>query len=54
MDSASEAPNITLSMVGWEETSHRSSDTLETISAERLEEAGEALALMVMGREENY
>jgi len=56
MDSASEAPNITLSMVGWEDTSHRSSDTLETISAGRLEEAGEALALalMVMGQEENY
>ncbi len=53
-DSADEAPNITLSMVGWEETSHRSADTLESISAERLEEAGEALALalMVMGREE--
>mgnify|MGYP001128387884 CR=1 FL=1 len=52
-DSADEAPNITLSMVGWQETSHRSSDTLESISAERLE-AGEALALalMVMGREE--
>ncbi|MBC8446173.1 MAG: M28 family peptidase, partial [Chloroflexi bacterium] len=55
-DSADEAPNITLSTVGWEETSHQPTDTLETISAERLEEAGQtlALALMVMGREENY
>jgi peptide/nickel transport system permease protein len=56
MDSASEAPNITLSTVGFEETSHRPSDTLESISKERLEDAGEAiaLALMVMGREEDY
>ena len=53
-DSADEAPNITLSVVGWEETRHRPTDTLESISAERLEETGEALALalMVMGREE--
>jgi hypothetical protein len=53
-DSADEAPNITLSRVGWEETSMRPSDTLDLISAQSLEEAGEALtlALMVMGREE--
>ncbi|MBC8446506.1 MAG: M28 family peptidase, partial [Chloroflexi bacterium] len=53
-DSADEAPNITLSMVGWDEVSHRPTDTLENISAEQLEKAGEALALalMVMGREE--
>jgi hypothetical protein len=56
MDSASEAPNITLSMAGFEENSHRPSDTVETISRERLEQAGEtlALALMIMGREEDY
>ena len=43
-------------MTNWQETSHRPADTVQTISADTLEDAGEtlALALMVMGREENY
>jgi peptide/nickel transport system permease protein len=55
-DSADEAPTIALSWVGWDDASHRASDTLDTISSERLEHAGEtlSLALMVMGSEENY
>jgi len=55
-DSANEAPTMTLTTAGYMETSHKPSDTLETISTERLEEAGKtlALALMVMGRERNY
>ena len=51
-----EAPMVTLSWAGWEETARLPGDTTDTISAEKLEEAGEALllGLMIMGRENTY
>jgi hypothetical protein len=51
-----EAPEITLSWEGWETTMRMSSDTVETISTEKLGQAGRvlALALMSMGRELRY
>jgi len=51
-----EAPDITLSWEGWEETSHRSADTFANISEDKLKRAGRtlALALMILGRETNY
>lgn len=55
-ESAQEAPEISLSWTGWEETSRRPADTLDAISTARLEQAGRALALalMIMGRETRY
>jgi hypothetical protein len=51
-----EAPNIQLSWEGWEATSRLPGDTLETVSQEKLERAGRALALalMTLGRETQY
>jgi ABC-type dipeptide/oligopeptide/nickel transport system permease component len=51
-----EAPNIRLSWDGWETTSRLPTDTLETISVDKLEQAGRALslALMTLGREVQY
>lgn len=51
-----EAPDITLSWDGWEETSRRSADTFANISEDKLKRAGRtlALALMILGRETNY
>jgi hypothetical protein len=51
-----EAPEITLSWEGWEMSSRTPGDTQETLSADSLEEAGQALtlALMVLGRELQY
>jgi hypothetical protein len=51
-----EAPEITLSWEGWESSSRTPVDTQETLSADRLEQAGRALtlALMVLGRELQY
>lgn len=51
-----EAPGISLSWEGWEATSRLPSDTLETISEDKLERAGRALALalMTLGRETQY
>jgi hypothetical protein len=51
-----EAPNIRMSWEGWEATSRLPADTLETISKDKLERAGRALALalMTMGRETQY
>ena len=51
-----EAPMVTLSWAGWQETARLPGDTLATISADKLEQAGEALLLgmMVMGRENTY
>ncbi len=56
MESGQEAPNVGLSWDGWEETSRTPSDTLEGISADKLERAGHALtmALMILGRETQY
>jgi len=47
---------VTLSWAGWQETARLPGDTLATISADKLEQAGEALLLgmMVMGRENTY
>ncbi len=51
-----EAPVVTLSWEGWRETARMPGDTLETLSADTLEQAGQALllSLMVMGRENTY
>jgi len=51
-----EAPDITLSWEGWEETSRRPADTFANISEDKLERAGRtlALALLILGRETNY
>ncbi|MDQ4076533.1 MAG: M28 family metallopeptidase, partial [Chloroflexota bacterium] len=49
----SEAPTIYLYWNGWEDTSRTPADTLDTISAEKLERSGEWLAhaLMILGRD---
>jgi hypothetical protein len=51
-----EAPNIRLSWNGWRKTSHLPTDTLESISANKLQRSGRALALalMILGREIRY
>jgi hypothetical protein len=51
-----EAPEVTLSWEGWETSSRTPADTQGTLSADRLEQAGQALtlALMVLGRELQY
>lgn len=51
-----EAPNVGLRWEGWEATSRRSADTLESMPADKLEQAGRALslALMILGRETRY
>lgn len=51
-----EAPRVGLSWEGWRATAGTAADTLETISEEKLEQAGRALtlALMIMGRETQY
>ena len=56
LESGQEAPHIGLGWEGWEATSRQPTDTLETISAEKLERAGRALALalMILGRETQY
>lgn len=54
--SAQEAPEIGVSLLGWDRTSRRPVDTADAISAANLERAGRtlALALMVLGREMRY
>jgi hypothetical protein len=51
-----EAPEITLSWEGWESTSRTPADTPQSLSADRLKEAGQVLtlALMVLGRDLEY
>jgi hypothetical protein len=51
-----EAPQVGLSWDGGETTSRRPEDTLQSVSADKLEQAGRALslALMVLGRELQY
>ena len=51
-----DAPEPTLGWEGWDTTSRLPSDTMEAISSRRIQQAGEALtlALMVLGREQNY
>lgn len=55
-DSGEEAPRIGVTWEGWETTSRMESDSIDTISAETLEQSGRAvsLALMILGREINY
>ncbi len=54
--SGTDAPTVRLFWEGWEETSRTPADTLENVSTENLEQAGQtlALALMVLGRETEY
>jgi hypothetical protein len=54
--SGQDAPVARLFWEGWDQHSRLPTDTLETVSAENLEQAGRALALslMVLGRETNY
>jgi hypothetical protein len=51
-----EAPQVGIHWEGWEETAATAADTMAIISADKLEQAGEAvtLALMIMGRETGY
>ena len=55
-DSGQEAPYVGLSWDGWEATSRQPTDTLESVSEDKLEQAGRALmlALMILGRETQY
>jgi hypothetical protein len=56
LEGGQEAPQVGLSWQGWEELARRPSDTIETISDDKLEQAGQtlSLALMIMGRETQY
>jgi peptide/nickel transport system permease protein len=51
-----EAPSIRLDWQGWQNSSHSSLDTVDSISVDNLQDAGRALnlALMVLGRETQY
>jgi len=51
-----EAPQISVSWEGWQDTARTSSDDIEYISEDYLEQAGKAisLALMILGRETQY
>ena len=51
-----EAPQVNVSWEGWEATSRTTADTVSSVSADTMEEAGRALglALMTLGRETNY
>jgi hypothetical protein len=55
-ESGLEAPYIGLSWDGWEATSGLPEDTHESVSQDKLEKAGRALALalMILGRETDY
>jgi len=55
-DTGQEAPHIGLRWEGWEASSRRPVDTLESVSADKLEQAGRvlSLALMILGRETQY
>jgi len=55
-DSGEEAPHIGVTWDGWESTSRMQSDTIDTITAEKLEQSGRvvSLALMIIGREIDY
>jgi peptide/nickel transport system permease protein len=51
-----EAPYVLLTWEGWEATARMAEDTAAAVSSEKLEKAGRtlALALMIMGREDQY
>jgi ABC-type dipeptide/oligopeptide/nickel transport system permease component len=55
-DSGAEAPWIGVTWSGWEETAGTPADTLDRISAEKLERSGRCvtLGLMILGREREY
>ena len=55
-DSGQDAPEVSLSWEGWSDYARLPNDTMENISAEKLEDAGRTLtfALMIMGREREY
>lgn len=55
-DSGQEAPQIRVSWNGWDATARTVEDTVEGISAEKLDKSGRAitLALMLLGRETDY
>jgi hypothetical protein len=52
----SDTPKVRVFWEGWEETSRRPGDTVESVTPAKLEQAGQtlALALMVLGRETEY
>jgi hypothetical protein len=51
-----DAPMVGVRWSGWEQTAHTAADTLEAVDEDKLQRAGEtvALALMVLGRETDY
>ena len=51
-----DAPTITLTWSGFEETANTPADTLDTIDPNKLDQAGKVLSLglLIMGREVNY
>jgi hypothetical protein len=51
-----ETPGIGLSWQGWDETAGLASDTIDSLSSDKMEQAGRTLALglMILGRERNY
>lgn len=51
-----EAPQVGLRWQGWQETAYTPADTIDQVTAERLEQAGETLSLtlMTLGRETRY
>jgi hypothetical protein len=55
-ESVQKAPVVRLHWEGWDENTRLPTDTVENISADNLDEAGRALAmaLMILGREQNY
>jgi hypothetical protein len=55
-DSGQDAPEVGLSWEGWSDYARLPNDTIDNISAEKLEDAGRTLtlALMIMGREREY
>ncbi|MGB2896501.1 MAG: ABC transporter permease subunit [Anaerolineales bacterium] len=55
-DSGEEAPRIGITWEGWEATSRMEADSIDTITAEKLEQSGRvvSLALMIIGREIDY
>jgi peptide/nickel transport system permease protein len=55
-EGSQEAPKVRLFWEGWEASSRLAADRLDTISAEKLEQAGQtlALSLMILGRETQY
>ena len=51
-----EAPTVHLAWQGWQENARTPADTIENVSEDNLEQAGQtlAMALMILGRERDY